>query len=88
MEIQKQVESCRVDHIPSFIKHLRSHLPLLQYFDPKTWDNDIALVRLRRPLDLEEHAGLVNTICLPSRNMSFIGLQCSVTGWGRTKERE
>ncbi|XP_050693068.1 transmembrane protease serine 2-like isoform X2 [Eriocheir sinensis] len=57
-----------------------------KYFDPKTWDNDIALVRLRRPLDLEEHAGLVNTICLPSRNMSFLGLQCSVTGWGRTKE--
>ncbi|XP_068216539.1 tryptase beta-2-like [Palaemon carinicauda] len=56
-------------------------------FDPKTWENDIALVKLRQPLVLEEHAGMVNTICLPSRNMSFIGLQCSVTGWGRTKEQ-
>ncbi|KAK4315772.1 hypothetical protein Pmani_013010 [Petrolisthes manimaculis] len=77
-EVSLSADTTRLYPVAKIITH--------KYFDAKTWDNDIALVRLRKPLDLEEHAGLVNTICLPSRNMSFLGLHCSVTGWGRTKE--
>ncbi|XP_047491449.1 mast cell tryptase-like [Penaeus chinensis] len=77
-EVSLSAETHRLYPVSKIITH--------KFFDSETWDNDIALVKLRKPLDLEEHAGLVNTICLPARNMSFIGLQCSVTGWGRTKE--
>ncbi|XP_076060295.1 trypsin I-P1-like [Oratosquilla oratoria] len=57
-----------------------------KYFNAKTWDNDVALVKLRRGLKLEDYGGLVNTICLPARNTTFVGHHCMVTGWGRTKQ--
>lgn len=82
------VLTVRYDESSNNIWNFSHTIICFQFFDATTWDNDIALVKLRRPLDLEEHAGLVNTICLPTRNMSFLGLQCSVTGWGRTKKRE
>ncbi|XP_037082736.1 plasma kallikrein-like [Pollicipes pollicipes] len=56
-----------------------------KYFDAKTWNHDIALVKLREPLALDQMTG-VNTVCLPGASASFEGHLCHVTGWGKVTE--
>jgi hypothetical protein len=58
----------------------------LQYFDPNTWFNDVALVKLKEPIDLTSSDPSVNTICLPQKDQTFEEQLCTVTGWGRVKE--
>lgn len=49
-------------------------------FDQKTLQNDIALMKLRRPIFFDAH---VSPICLPNFDFDD-GTKCYVTGWGRT----
>jgi len=49
-------------------------------WNDKTFDNDIALLRIDRPALLNSY---VKTVCLPSKNDEpTIGKECYVTGWG------
>jgi len=51
---------------------------------PETFNNDIALVKLASPVQLNER---VNVICLPSANEVFpTGTNCLTAGWGHTVE--
>ncbi|XP_076330678.1 phenoloxidase-activating factor 2-like [Tachypleus tridentatus] len=43
------------------------------------WD-DIAILKLKSELSLKSH---IDTICLPSLNENFEGVNCVVTGWGK-----
>uniref|UniRef100_A0A3P8SQH1 Serine protease 56 n=1 Tax=Amphiprion percula TaxID=161767 RepID=A0A3P8SQH1_AMPPE len=48
-------------------------------FNPKTYNNDIALVELMSPVVLSEH---VTPVCLPSGMEPPTGSPCLVAGWG------
>nr|XP_045618584.1 serine protease filzig-like [Procambarus clarkii] len=46
----------------------------------KTFDNDLALLEMERPVTFEEH---IVPICMPQGNEDFVGKMGYVTGWGR-----
>ncbi|KAG7214710.1 hypothetical protein INR49_010602 [Caranx melampygus] len=52
-------------------------------FNPKTFNNDIALVELTSPVVLSEH---VTPVCLPSSMEPPTGSPCLVAGWGSLYE--
>ncbi|CAB1443041.1 unnamed protein product [Pleuronectes platessa] len=52
-------------------------------FNPKTFNNDIALVELTSPVVLSEH---VTPVCLPSGMEPPTGSPCLVAGWGSLYE--
>ncbi|XP_041658512.1 uncharacterized protein prss56 [Cheilinus undulatus] len=52
-------------------------------FNPKTFNNDIALVELTTPVVLSEH---VTPVCLPSSMDPPTGSPCLVAGWGSLYE--
>uniref|UniRef100_A0A3Q3LPW8 Serine protease 56 n=1 Tax=Mastacembelus armatus TaxID=205130 RepID=A0A3Q3LPW8_9TELE len=54
-------------------------------FNPKTFNNDIALVELTSPVVLSEH---VTPVCLPSGMEPPTGSPCLVAGWGSLYEGE
>ncbi|KAJ7385607.1 Chymotrypsin-like elastase member 2A [Desmophyllum pertusum] len=54
-----------------------------QHNHPSPANNDIALIKLERPVMLNSH---VNTICLPQRGVDVaINSKCYITGWGKVK---
>jgi len=54
-----------------------------QYNHPVLYNNDIALIKLERPVVLNSH---VNTICLPQPGVSVpLNSACYITGWGKVK---
>lgn len=62
-----------------------------KYWTPKPSVNDIALIKLRQPLDFKEKHKQLRSICLPNATMPLNvlnGKKCIVTGWGFTKWNE
>lgn len=55
------------------------NLMFLSQFNPKTFNNDIALVELSSPVILSNH---VTPVCLPSGIEPPTGSPCLVAGWG------
>ena len=53
---------------------------LHQSFDINTFDNDIALLKLARPIRWSRY---VRPVCLPPPNFEFkAGTRCNILGWG------
>ncbi|KAM7315816.1 putative serine protease [Ixodes scapularis] len=50
-----------------------------------TFRNDIALLKLEKPLDIESSEGYIGTICLPPKGHKVEG-DVIVSGWGTTRE--
>jgi len=45
--------------------------------------NDVALLKLEKPVDLDEH-GFINAVCLPESGRSLsVGSVCLAAGWGK-----
>ncbi|KAI4891399.1 hypothetical protein NFI96_026095 [Prochilodus magdalenae] len=62
------------------VKQIISH----PEYDPKTYDNDIALMELDSPVDLNQN---IWPICLPAATHKFpAGHAVWITGWGNTRE--
>nr|XP_045623273.1 trypsin-1-like [Procambarus clarkii] len=53
------------------------------YYDPITYENDIAILRLEEPFVYNE---FVNQLDLPQFDKNVTGELCNVSGWGRTTE--
>ncbi|KAJ8280279.1 hypothetical protein GJAV_G00052680 [Gymnothorax javanicus] len=54
------------------------------YYNSYTYDNDIALMELDRPVTYNKH---IQPICLPSKSHDFpAGKGVFITGWGATRE--
>ncbi|XP_031838940.1 trypsin-1 [Nomia melanderi] len=65
---ETEVQTFKVDRV---MKHSR--------YSTFNYDNDIALVRLTKPIRFE---GKMRPVCLPERAKTFSGLKAVVTGWG------
>ncbi|XP_055856370.1 serine proteinase stubble-like [Episyrphus balteatus] len=73
--------------------HVQEQLPYIErgvskkVVHPKynffTYEYDLALVKLEQPLEFAPH---VSPICLPSTESLLIGMNATVTGWGRLSE--
>lgn len=48
--------------------------------------NDVAIIKLRKKIDLDALGPNVDKICLPTPDARPIGEKCIVIGWGRTAE--
>jgi len=56
-------------------------------YDMYEMKNDIALVKLDKPLELLPSANMaINSICMPSATDSFVGAKCKVAGWGALRD--
>lgn len=49
-------------------------------FNPKALYNNIALLVLDKPVNLQDNIG---TICLPPQGTIFDGARCTASGWGK-----
>jgi secreted trypsin-like serine protease len=57
---------------------------LHEHFDVNTFDNDIALLRLTRPISWSRNQ---SPVCLPPHNSEIPpGTLCTITGWGVSGE--
>ncbi|XP_042212178.1 trypsin-1-like [Homarus americanus] len=65
----------QIVHINFIVEH--------PYYDPITYENDIALLRLEEPLVYSE---IVGQLELPPPGQNITGELCRVSGWGRTQE--
>ncbi|XP_069940385.1 trypsin-1 [Cherax quadricarinatus] len=65
----------QVQHISFIIEH--------PFYDPITYENDIAILRLEEPL---VYTQWVNQIELPQPDTNFTAEECRASGWGRTSE--
>ncbi|XP_054266001.1 trypsin-1-like [Macrosteles quadrilineatus] len=52
-------------------------------FDVNSYNHDIALLRLRKPVNYTKN---IRPVCLPSTEMDLSGKTGTVVGWGRTSE--
>lgn len=52
-------------------------------FDSDSYDNDIALLKLRKPVNFSR---IIKPVCLPPPKVDPAGKQGLVVGWGRTSE--
>jgi len=53
-------------------------------FDPITFDNDIALIRLNKPLTFTSR---ILPVCLPSSSRTYGGEEAVIVGWGKVGQR-
>jgi len=52
-------------------------------YNPRTMDNDIGLIKLEQPMEMNSCVG---TVCLPEKNSDVApGTKCWITGWGTLK---
>ncbi|KAH8371594.1 hypothetical protein KR093_008146 [Drosophila rubida] len=59
--------------------HVKPH----ELYNPRSYNNDIALIRLDRPVSFEAR---VRPICMPETSGDFDGEPAIVTGWGARRE--
>ncbi|KAG8275340.1 hypothetical protein J6590_088039 [Homalodisca vitripennis] len=52
-------------------------------FDVNSYNHDIALLRLRKPVNFTKN---IRPVCLPTQETDFAGRTGVVVGWGRTSE--
>lgn len=52
-------------------------------FSSTTLRNDIAVLRLNQPISLGYQVN-VGTACVPTAGTSYVGRNCTVSGWGQT----
>ncbi|EDW91179.1 trypsin Blo t 3 [Drosophila yakuba] len=66
------------------IQRYVSRMKVHELYNPRSFDNDIALLRLNQPLDMGQHR--VRPICLPVQSYNFDHELAIVTGWGAQRE--
>ncbi|CAM1154476.1 ST14 (predicted) [Pycnogonum litorale] len=67
------------EHVERRVKLVVQH----QLFDPRTYEYDLALVRLAEKVEFKKN---ILPVCLPKREHGFIGMEGIVAGWGRLYE--
>ncbi|XP_016928338.2 trypsin-1 [Drosophila suzukii] len=66
--------------VQRFVSRVKVH----ELYNPRSFDNDIAILRLNQPVDMEHQR--LRPICLPIQSYSFDHELAIVTGWGAQKE--
>ena len=63
----------------------RTDVELHEYFDPTTFNNDIALIKLKKPNQVNFNAKIVPACMDPIQTFSLENKKAWITGWGSTK---
>ncbi|XP_044249153.1 trypsin-1 [Drosophila takahashii] len=66
------------------IQRYVSRVKVHELYNPRSFDNDIAILRLNQPVDMEHRR--LRPICLPVQSDSFDHELAIVTGWGSQRE--
>ncbi|KAH8394673.1 hypothetical protein KR222_001454 [Zaprionus bogoriensis] len=77
------LEHNRSDSDAAVLERGATRVKTHELYNPRSFDNDIALIQLDRPLSFEGH---MRPICLPVPSASFDGEVAIVTGWGALRE--
>ena len=56
-------------------------------YDPQTVDNDVALLKLKKPITFPSDNSIA-PVCMPEAGNDFTGYDAIVTGWGTTSYRK
>ncbi|XP_037277741.1 trypsin-1-like [Rhipicephalus microplus] len=78
-DITKKDDTDEAIQVRKIIKHPQ--------WDKDTMENDYALLELKTPLDFEGWHKHLMPICLPEKDQDFVGQNCTISGWGLTKDR-
>lgn len=57
-----------------------SHIHLHKEFDQDTFNNDIALLRMNKPVVFSDH---IRPVCLPTTVRAYDGENATIVGWGK-----
>ncbi|EDW00884.1 transmembrane protease serine 3 [Drosophila grimshawi] len=68
---------------PVVLDRLAVHVRAHELYDQRSFENDIALIRLEQPVTFET---ILRPVCLPAPDSSFDGRVGIVTGWGAQRE--
>ena len=74
-----------VNHDVEFYPYIERDVSLLQIhpeFYAGTLQNDIAILRMDKPVDLINNPH-ISAACLPDPHTDFVGSRCWTTGWGK-----
>jgi len=63
-----------------------SKIIMHEKYSRRTIDNDIALLRLDKPLDFSENGPFVPACVIKNSDTDFVGQNATAAGWGATKE--
>lgn len=77
------LEHNRSDSDATVLQRGALHVKTHELYNPRSYDNDIAIIQLDRPLSFEAH---MRPVCLPVPSASFDGEVAVVTGWGALRE--
>ncbi|XP_034475721.1 ovochymase-1 [Drosophila innubila] len=77
------LEHNRSDSDPLVLERQAVHVKVHELYNPRSFDNDIALITLDKPVSFE---GLIRPVCLPDSGSSFDGKMAFVAGWGARQE--
>ncbi|KAM8713503.1 hypothetical protein ACLKA7_013770 [Drosophila subpalustris] len=77
------LEHNRSDSDPLVLERHAVHVKCHELYNPRSFNNDIALITLDKPVSFE---GLIRPVCLPDFGASFSGEMAIVAGWGARKE--
>ncbi|KAL3205943.1 hypothetical protein MRX96_040532 [Rhipicephalus microplus] len=78
-DITKKDDTDEAIQVRKIIKHPQ--------WNKDTMENDYALLELKTPLDFEGWHKHLMPICLPEKDQDFEGQNCTISGWGLTKDR-
>ncbi|XP_077558596.1 trypsin-1-like [Haemaphysalis longicornis] len=78
-DITKKDDTDEVVYVKKITKHPQ--------WNSETLENDYALLELRTPLDFEGRHKHLMPVCLPEPNQGFEEQNCTISGWGLTKDR-
>ncbi|XP_037082744.1 phenoloxidase-activating factor 2-like [Pollicipes pollicipes] len=65
-------------HVDVAVAEVETHVD----FNGRNLHNDIALLFLAEPVQLQEH---IDTLCLPDPAVNYTGADCVATGWGKDR---
>lgn len=76
-DVSRADENPQFPHVEVAVQQIIIH----PQFDPSKLSNDVALLRLSRPVD-RRNSPHIERVCLPDQGQTFSPQRCWVTGWG------
>ncbi|GFY73464.1 u21-ctenitoxin-Pn1a [Trichonephila inaurata madagascariensis] len=84
-EILAGLHKLSEEFTPTVKRYKISKIIIHEDYDDDTFENDLALLKTTKPIDIAGSKGFINGVCLPQNKSDPTGYG-TVIGWGHTKE--